>query len=76
MYLSQTVNFWYLPDISKSFLTPMLYPDHAQIQKVLSVEVQIVQRFFFFKKNLVDEGQEDPNTTLSGPSSARQQNAI
>ena len=25
---------------------------------------------------LVDEGREDPNTTISGPSSARQQNAI
>ena len=28
---------------------------------------------FFF---LADEGWEDPNTTISGPSSARQQNAI
>ena len=25
---------------------------------------------------LVDEGKEDPNTTISGPSSARQRNAI
>ena len=25
---------------------------------------------------LVDEGREDPNTTISGPSSARQRNAI
>ena len=30
--------------------------------------------FFFFC--LVDEGREDPNTTISGPSSARQRNAI
>ena len=28
---------------------------------------------FFF---IVDEGWEDPNTTISGPSSARQRNAI
>ena len=28
---------------------------------------------FFF---LVDEGREDPSATISGPSSARQQNAI
>ena len=26
--------------------------------------------------SLVDEGREDPNTTLSGPSLARQRNAI
>ena len=25
---------------------------------------------------LVDEGRKDPNTTISGPSSARQRNAI
>ena len=29
--------------------------------------------FFFF---LVDEGREDPSTTISGPSSARQRNTI
>ena len=28
--------------------------------------------FFFF---LIDKGREDPNTTISGPSSARQRNA-
>ena len=38
-------------------------------QKVLSEGVQI----FFF---LVDEGIEDPNTTVNGPSSARQRNVI
>ena len=31
--------------------------------------------FFFFKKK-ADEGGVDPNITLSGPSSARQRNAI
>ena len=31
-------------------------------------------RFFFFF--LVDEGREDPNTTISGPSLAGQGNAI
>ena len=35
---------------------------HARIQKVLSEGVQI----------LVDDGIEDPNTTINGPSSARQ----
>ena len=32
--------------------------------------------FFLFSLFLVDEGREDPNTTISGPSSARQRNAI
>ena len=43
---------------------------HMRIQKVLSEEVQL---WHFF---LVDEGREDPNTTISGPWSARQRNAI
>ena len=43
----------------------MLY-NYARIQKVVSFAT-------FF---LVDEGREDPNTTISGPSSARQRNAI
>ena len=33
----------------------------------------VVFFFFFF---LVDEGREDPSTTISGPSSARQRNAV
>ena len=32
--------------------------------------------FFFLLFFLVDEGREDPSTTISGPSSARQRNAI
>ena len=40
-------------------------------KKVISEGVQLCQRFF-----LVDEGRDDHNTTKSGPSSARQQNAI
>ena len=44
---------------------------HARIQKVLSEGVKLL--FFFF---LVDEGREDPKNTKSGPSSARQRNAI
>ena len=32
--------------------------------------------FFLFCFLLVDEGREDPSTTISGPSSAHQQNAI
>ena len=34
---------------------------HARIQKILSEEAQLWQRFI-----LVDEGREDPNTTESG----------
>ena len=44
----------------------------ARIQKVLPVGVQLCQRFFF----LVDEGRDDPNTVICGPTSARQGNAI
>ena len=32
--------------------------------------------FYFIFFLLVDEGRKDPNTSISGPSSARQQNAI
>ena len=46
---------------------------HARIQEVLSEGVQVWERFSFL---LVDEGREDANTTLSGPSSAHQRNAI
>ena len=31
---------------------------------------------FFLNNFLVDERREDPNTAISGPSSARQRNAI
>ena len=34
---------------------------------------QTLTTFLFF---LVDEGREDPSTTIRGPSSARQRNAI
>ena len=44
---------------------------HERIQKVLSEGVQIWYLFFF-----VDEGIDDPNITIYGPSPARQQNAI
>ena len=44
---------------------------HARIEKVLSEEIQLWQRFF-----QVDEGREDPSPTLSRPSLARQRNAI
>ena len=46
---------------------------HARIQKVLSKGIQLWQRLSLFK---VDGGSEDPCPTLSGPSSARQRNAI
>ena len=47
---------------------------HARIQEVLSEGVQLSQSFIIIF--LVDEGREDPNTIISGPSSARQRNAI
>ena len=45
---------------------------HAWIQKVLS---EGVQRFLFVCV-LVDEGKEDPNTTICGPSPALQPNTL
>ena len=53
---------------------------HARIQNVLSRGSNFDNVFFFFFysffSSLVNEGREDQNTTISGPSSARQQNAI
>ena len=42
-------------------------PMHAGIQKVLSGGPTLTSFFLVF---LVDEGREDPNTTISGPWSA------
>ena len=50
------------------------FHEHAQIQKVLPEGVQLLQRFFFFSL-MSDEERKDPNTTISGPSTARQRNA-
>ena len=36
----------------------------------------MITLFSFFSADLVDEGREDPNTTVGGPSSARKRNAI
>ena len=44
---------------------------HARIQKFLSEGVQLGQFFF-----IVDEGREDPSTTISGSLLARQRNNI
>ena len=52
--------------------TMQTYDIHALIQGVLSEGVKLGGIFGIF---LVDE-KEDPNTTISGPSSTRQQNAI
>ena len=46
---------------------------HARIHKVLSEGVQLCNSDGLF---LFDEGREDPDTTKSGASSARQRNAI
>ena len=44
----------------------------AHIQKVLPEGGPTLTTFFF----LVDEGREDPNTTISRPTSARQQTVV
>ena len=48
---------------------------HARVQEVLSEGVQIwhFSLFFIFS---IDEGREDQNTAINGPSWARQLNAI
>ena len=46
---------------------------HAWIQKVFFRGGPSFFMFFFF---LVDQGREDPNTAINGPSLARQQYAI
>ena len=48
---------------------------HARIKKFCQRGSNFDNVFFvlFF---LIDEGREDPSTTISGPSSARQRNAI
>ena len=48
----------------------LVVTSHAQLQKILSGGPTLT---FVF---LVDEGWEDPNTTISGPSSARRGNDI
>ena len=47
---------------------------HARIQNVLSEGGSKFVFFFFIFS--IDEGREDPNATISGPSLARQRNAI
>ena len=49
---------------------------HARIQKVYPEGGQNLITFFFSFYFLVDEGIEDPNVTISWPSSACQRNAI
>ena len=52
-------------------------PLHARIQKVLSEGgPTLTMFFFFFHFFLFDEGREDPYTTISEQSSARQRNTI
>ena len=50
-------------------LTSLVGTDHARIHKVLT-EGSTFDNVSF----LVVEGREDPNTTISGPSSVRQRN--
>ena len=69
-------------------LRPKLYVSYLQYVRLMSLLnlcirctcadkesfVQLLSRFFFLI--LIDEGRESPHTTISGPSSARQRNAI
>ena len=59
---------------TKSYSTELI-SHHVRIQKVLSEGVQLnFDVFLCFL--VVYEGREDPNANISGPSSARQRNAI
>ena len=49
---------------------------HVRIQKVLSEGSKFDNVSFLFYFFLIDDGIEDPNTTINGPPSARQRNAI
>ena len=51
-------------------MLPFSLKSNVRIQKIMSDGSNLDNGI------LVDEGWEDPNTTLSGPSSARQRNAI
>ena len=48
----------------------------VQIEKVMLLFFFLSFYVFYSLFILVDEGAQDPNTTLNGPSSARQQPAI
>ena len=54
--------------------------NHARIQKVLSEEIQLWQRFFFGGGGggggIFDEGRHEPNASISRPSSTYQWNII
>ena len=65
-YIIMTIlTFDNVPYLYRHFLSKYIAfmgPLHTQIQKVSSEWVQLF---------LVDDGKEDPNTTINGPSSAR-----
>ena len=68
---------WWLPGCKFIFFRG--HCRHARIQSFVRGGGGATVTFFFcffFVFVLVDEGREDPNTTISGPSSARQRNAI
>ena len=44
--------------------------------KPMHRSIKFCQKVFSFKFFLVDKGREDTNTSISGPSSARQRNTI
>ena len=54
-------------------LKSLTQKSHAQIQKVFSEQIQLRQSFFAF---FYFERGRIQNTTISGPSSARQRNVI
>ena len=49
---------------------------HVRIQKILSVGVQFLRFFYYFIYFFTLMRVEDPNTTIRGPSLARQRNVI
>ena len=59
-------------NVMHSEIIPLQRCIHDRIQNVLSEEVQHGQRLFVFSGFLVAEVRQDPNTTISGPSSTHQ----
>ena len=59
--------------LNKSFSDNIFSKVHVQqcFQRVLPEGVRLWKRFFLF---LFDEEMKDPNTTISGPTTARQRN--
>ena len=73
------INFWAFLSHAKTCFSRILTVNISDLYPVSCADAEsffsggpTLTTFIF----LVDEGREDPNTTISGPSSTRQQNAI